>query len=78
MANRSISKTNDVKKEIESQSSSSNKGKLVPMELDLTSLESVREFSQKFLATEQKIHLLINNAGTLLNNFSNKSRSCTG
>jgi len=36
------------------------------LHLDLASLDSVRAFAREFLATDQPIHLLINNAGVML------------
>ncbi|XP_071454886.1 retinol dehydrogenase 13-like isoform X2 [Hetaerina americana] len=41
------------------------KPKVEVYQLDLNSLESVREFSDKILNAEPKIHLLINNAGVM-------------
>jgi NAD(P)-dependent dehydrogenase (short-subunit alcohol dehydrogenase family) len=38
-------------------------GELVTVHLDLSSLASVRECAQYLLRTEERIHLLINNAG---------------
>ncbi|XP_065346721.1 retinol dehydrogenase 12-like [Cloeon dipterum] len=38
-------------------------GELIPMQLDLSSLESIREFSKEALEQFQEIHLLVNNAG---------------
>jgi retinol dehydrogenase 12 len=35
------------------------------LQLDLTSLESVREFARKFRELESRLHVLINNAGVL-------------
>ena len=39
------------------------------MELDLTSLQSVRSFAAKYLANHQRIDLLINNAGVMIPPF---------
>ncbi len=38
-------------------------GKLTVMHLDLASLASVHNFAEEFSAKENKLHLLINNAG---------------
>jgi NAD(P)-dependent dehydrogenase (short-subunit alcohol dehydrogenase family) len=38
-------------------------GDVVVMQLDLSSLSSVREFAANILRSEPRIHLLINNAG---------------
>lgn len=35
------------------------------LQLDLASLESIREFSKKFHELESKLHILINNAGVM-------------
>ncbi|XP_063242453.1 retinol dehydrogenase 12-like [Bacillus rossius redtenbacheri] len=40
-------------------------GRVVVMRLDLASLASVRECARRLLETEQRIHLLINNAGVM-------------
>lgn len=49
-------------KEIKEASGSDN---LHFMQLDLASLESIREFSKKFHAAESRLDILINNAGVL-------------
>ncbi len=36
-----------------------------PMELDLTSVQSVRDFCKRFLEEQAQLHVLINNAGTV-------------
>ena len=41
-------------------------GNVVIRHLDLSSLYSVREFSKEFLQTEDRLDILINNAGTCL------------
>ena len=35
------------------------------MNLDLTSLSSVRDFAKKFQETERNLHILVNNAGIM-------------
>ncbi|XP_071454103.1 retinol dehydrogenase 12-like isoform X2 [Hetaerina americana] len=49
----------------EESSSAINIGKVEVHQLDLNSLESVREFAEKMLEKEPRIHLLINNAGIM-------------
>lgn len=41
-------------------------GQLIFQYVDLSSLQSVREFTDKILSEEKEIHLLINNAGKFL------------
>ncbi|KAK9881432.1 hypothetical protein WA026_016318 [Henosepilachna vigintioctopunctata] len=41
----------------------SHAGTLIPMELDLASLESVKNFAEKFKRNHKELHVLINNAG---------------
>lgn len=53
----------DIKKECEGQT---NTGELIVTELDLASFKSVRKWSQEILERENKIHLLINNAGVMM------------
>lgn len=43
-----------------------NGGKLVYVHLDLASLNSVKEFAAKIIANEQRLDLLINNAGVMI------------
>jgi NAD(P)-dependent dehydrogenase (short-subunit alcohol dehydrogenase family) len=47
-----------------------NPGKVEVIQLDLTSLESVRKAAQTFLEKSQSLHLLINNAGRFYNSES--------
>lgn len=42
-----------------------NTGELVVTELDLSSFKSVRKFCEETLKNEQKINLLVNNAGVM-------------
>lgn len=58
MCSRSLEKANKVIAE--------NKLKNVtPMQLDLASLQSVRDFAEAFLKTQKSLHLLVNNAGVM-------------
>ena len=41
-------------------------GELIFRQLDLSSLESVKEFADKILGTESRLDLLINNAGVMI------------
>ncbi|KAG8223906.1 hypothetical protein J437_LFUL001986 [Ladona fulva] len=54
---------NGMKPEIVENTPVVEKPKVEVYHLDLTSLDSVRQFAQKILATESEINLLINNAG---------------
>lgn len=53
----------DIKKDCEGQN---NTGQLVVSELDLASFKSVRKWVGQVLETEEKIHLLVNNAGVMM------------
>jgi len=46
------------------------------LQLDLSSLESVRKFVDEFHATGKKLHVIINNAGLALN-FKDAKRQYT-
>ncbi|KAL1124473.1 hypothetical protein AAG570_001099 [Ranatra chinensis] len=60
MACRDMEKANQAVKDIRSTVDS---GKLIPMELDLSKLDSVRSFAQRVLRDFPRIDVLINNAG---------------
>ncbi|XP_071789997.1 retinol dehydrogenase 13-like [Asterias amurensis] len=60
LACRNLQKAEDVAKDIKSSSGNSE---VVVRHLDLSSLQSVREFAQKIIETEDRLDLLINNAG---------------
>ncbi|XP_062847339.1 retinol dehydrogenase 13 [Trichomycterus rosablanca] len=45
---------------------STGNGNVVIRHLNLTSLHSVREFAKEFLATEERLNILINNAGVMM------------
>ncbi|XP_058833913.1 retinol dehydrogenase 12-like [Topomyia yanbarensis] len=62
IACRSLDKANQARTELIQQTGQSN---IHVRELDLSSLESVRNFSKKFLAEEPRLDILINNAGVM-------------
>lgn len=62
IACRDIKRGEDALKEIKSRSESDQ---VFFLQLDLASLESVREFSKKFHELESQLHILINNAGVM-------------
>jgi NAD(P)-dependent dehydrogenase (short-subunit alcohol dehydrogenase family) len=63
IACRDVNKSQEALIDIKSQSGNDN---VHFLQLDLASLESVREFSTKFHKLETKLHILINNAGVML------------
>lgn len=67
LACRSLEKAADAKKEIEDRCKGlSETGNLVLERCDLSSLKSVRDFSQKILDTEPHVNILVNNAGIMM------------
>lgn len=60
IACRDVEKAEKALREIKSRSHSIN---VLHMELDLANLRSVREFCKKFLQSEKRLDILINNAG---------------
>ncbi|XP_055532188.1 retinol dehydrogenase 13-like [Wyeomyia smithii] len=62
IACRSLEKANQAKSDLISETSQTN---IHVRELDLCSLESVRNFAKKFLAEESRLDILINNAGVM-------------
>lgn len=66
MACRDMKRSEPVLKEVRAESGSS---KVFLMKLDLASLQSIREFVTAFLASYDKLHILINNAGLFSNSF---------
>ena len=60
LACRSLQKAEDVAKEIRAHTGNLE---VVVRQLDLGSLRSVREFSSKFIESEERLDILINNAG---------------
>jgi short-subunit dehydrogenase len=68
MACRDMTRANTAMEEIKEESKDCvNVGELLVKQLDLNSLESVRECAKDILSSEQNIHLLVNNAGLLSN-----------
>lgn len=63
IACRNVAKGEEALKEIKKKSGSD---KVQFLQLDLASLDSVREFSKKFHEAEPKLHILVNNAGVML------------
>lgn len=63
MACRNIIKADSAKRDIQLRNSDAN---LVVMELDLSSLDSVREFVHKISEEERQVDILINNAGIMM------------
>ncbi|CAK1600114.1 unnamed protein product [Parnassius mnemosyne] len=67
LACRSLEKAEDAKKEIEERCKGlPETGNLVIERCDLSSLKSVRDFSQKVLDTEPHVNILVNNAGVMM------------
>lgn len=62
IACRDLKRSQDELEEIKERSKSS---KVHLMELDLASLKSIRNFSKKFQETENRLDILINNAGVM-------------
>jgi retinol dehydrogenase 13 len=62
IACRDIKRGEDALKEIKERSNSDN---VHFLQLDLASLDSVREFSRKFHEVEDQLHILVNNAGIM-------------
>lgn len=61
LACRNIELANDAIKKIERELE--NSPKLIPMHLDLESVESIKNFAQTFKKSFENLHILINNAG---------------
>lgn len=67
MACRNVDKANEAAKDIkENCKDKKNLGQIVVTELDLSSLKSVRKCASHLLNTENKIDILINNAGLMM------------
>jgi NAD(P)-dependent dehydrogenase (short-subunit alcohol dehydrogenase family) len=62
IACRDIKRGEDALKEIKEKSGTDN---AYFLQLDLASLDSVREFSRKFHELESQLHILVNNAGVM-------------
>ncbi|XP_019878446.2 retinol dehydrogenase 13-like [Aethina tumida] len=66
MACRNLQKANDAVEDIKSKcKDKTNLGELIVTEVDVSNLQSVRKCAQHLLDTEQRIDLLINNAGVM-------------
>ena len=72
IACRDLNRGQDALIEIKNRSGSDN---IHLLQLDLASMESVREFARKFHQLENKLHILINNAGVMA---CPKSRTADG
>ncbi|XP_014360327.2 retinol dehydrogenase 12 [Papilio machaon] len=67
LACRSLERGEEAKKEIEEKCKDlSETGTLVLEKCDLSSLKSVRDFTQKVLDTEPHVNILVNNAGVMM------------
>ena len=62
MACRNLSKANQAKKEIETEIPTAD---LEVMEIDLSSLNSVRNFAKEYMSKYDRLDILINNAGLM-------------
>ncbi|KAH8325219.1 hypothetical protein KR074_012217 [Drosophila pseudoananassae] len=62
MACRDLNRSEEVRVEIETISRNSN---VFVRELDLSSLDSIRQFAEGFKKEQDKLHVLINNAGVM-------------
>ncbi|KAK2075920.1 hypothetical protein QBZ16_001256 [Prototheca wickerhamii] len=67
LACRNVPKGEAYKKELEEQAAAAGRPapKLEVMELDVSSLASVRSFAEAWLARKEPLHVLVNNAGIL-------------
>lgn len=67
LACRNLNKGKEAAEDIQKQCATlKNLGELVVSNLDLSSLKSVRQFAQEILEEENRIDLLINNAGIMM------------
>lgn len=67
MACRNTDKANEAAEDIRNQcKGQTNTGEIIIKELDLTSLNSVRQCANDILQVEERIDLLINNAGVMV------------
>lgn len=62
IACRDVKRGEDAQKDIREKSKSSN---VHFLQLDLASMDSIREFSRKFHSMESYLHILVNNAGVM-------------
>lgn len=68
MGCRSLERGNAAAEEIKAQLSGADSGSLTVMQLDVSSMASVRQFAAAFIATGAPCHVLLNNAG--IGNYS--------
>lgn len=67
MACRNMKKANEAANDIKESCKNKKKlGQIVVTELDLSSLKSIRKCASHLLNTENKINILINNAGIMM------------
>ncbi|KAF2887874.1 hypothetical protein ILUMI_18299, partial [Ignelater luminosus] len=67
MACRNVEKAEEAAKDIQKAcEGEENLGEILVLQLDLSSLESVRQFAKEILEKEDRVDLLINNAGIML------------
>ncbi|XP_045510677.1 retinol dehydrogenase 13-like [Colias croceus] len=67
MACRNIEKAEEAKKDIiEACNNLTETGNIEVQKCDLSSMQSIREFSQKILDSEPQINILVNNAGVMM------------
>ncbi len=70
MACRNIEKADQKRKELLLQGSDLSEDRIEVMHLDLFSLSGVAAFADKLLRREEKLNVLINNAGTISSSYS--------
>ncbi|NEY72794.1 SDR family NAD(P)-dependent oxidoreductase [Bacillus mesophilus] len=70
LAVRNLSKGEEAKQFIISQTKTEFSSRLVVMSLDLGDLQSIKRFAESFQATYNQLHMLINNAGVMVPPFS--------
>lgn len=64
MACRNVQKAEEARQEVLQQTKGELKlGTIIVKQLDLSSLQSVRDFAEKILEEEERIDILVNNAG---------------
>lgn len=66
MACRNLEKAEAAKEEIQHRTKSEKVGSLIIEQLDLCSLNSVREFVKRVLEKEDSVQILVNNAGVMM------------
>src|SRR5688500_7148946 len=65
MASRAPDKANSAISSIQATLPSSCTGRITFLQMDLTSLRSVRDAARRFLSLETSLHGLVNNAGVM-------------